>query len=312
MKNIPSLNALRAFEAAARHQSLVKAAEDLFVTQGAISRQVRQLETDLGVVLFERRNRGIFLTPVGEKLKQACQQAFGLLTSTIDELQQTSPITPLVVSCEPTIMMKWLIPNIMTFKKNHPDIEIHLVSGGGHIDFLRNSANLAIRRNDFIWNKSYAAEPLGKEWIGPVCLPDVESRLIAQQPLTLLHTHTRPEAWNDWMSGVKQIIPKQHEHWFEHFYILLEAVMAGHGAGISSIYMIEQELRDKRLSAPYGFIPDGSAYYLIPPNTFKANTPQAIFLEWLKRAFRKTYSQLTNLCHEHTTFCDVCTAHEHE
>ncbi|MDX7998502.1 LysR family transcriptional regulator [Xenorhabdus sp. Reich] len=300
MKKFPSLNSLRVFEVAARYQSLVKAAEDLFVTQGAISRQIRQLETDLDIILFERRNRGIFLTPAGEKLKQACQQAFGMLTLAIDDLQQTSQITPLVVSCEPTIMMKWLIPNLMTFKENNPDIEIHLVSGGGNIDFSRSSAKLAIRRNDFLWDKRYFAERLGREWIGPVCLSDTASRIITHQPLTLLHTHTRPEAWNDWISGANHVISKQNEHWFEHFYISLEAVMAGHGVGISSIYMIEQELRDKRLSAPYGFIPDGSAYYLISPNIFEADTPQAIFLEWLKQAFHATHSQLATLCHDNS------------
>ncbi|MDC9596301.1 LysR family transcriptional regulator [Xenorhabdus anantnagensis] len=297
MKNLPSLNALRVFESAARYQSLVKASEELFVTQGAVSRQIRQLETALGVTLFERRNRGIFLTPAGEKLKQACQQAFGLLTLAIDGLQQTSQLTPLVISCEPTIMMKWLIPKLMAFKADHPDIEIHLVSGGGHINFSRSSVNLAIRRNDFLWDKYYVAERLGREWIGPICLPDAENHVITHQPLTLLHTHTRPEAWNDWMSGVKQIIPKHHEHWFEHFYILLEAVMAGHGVGISSIYMIEQELSDKRISAPYGFIPDGSAYYLISPENFEANTPQTLFLEWLKKAFHETHTRLTDFCH---------------
>ncbi|AOM40036.1 hypothetical protein [Xenorhabdus hominickii] len=99
------------------------------------------------------------------------------------------------------------------------------------------------------------------------------------------------------MSDVKQIIPKQNEHWFEHFYILLEAVMAGHGVGISSIYMIEQELNAKRISAPYGFIPDGSAYYLISPNTFDANTPQAIFLDWLKKTFHETHAKLAYFCH---------------
>ncbi|AOM39981.1 LysR family transcriptional regulator [Xenorhabdus hominickii] len=149
MKELPPLNSLRAFEAAARYQSLVKAAEELCVTQGAVSRQIRRLEAILGITLFERRNRGIFLTPAGEKLKQTCQQAFELLASTLDELQQTSQGTPLIVSCEPTIMMKWLLPNLMKFKENYPDIEIHLVSGGGNIDFSRNSVNLAIRRNDF-------------------------------------------------------------------------------------------------------------------------------------------------------------------
>ncbi|MBD2785537.1 LysR family transcriptional regulator [Xenorhabdus sp. DI] len=297
MKNLPSLNALRVFEAVARYQSLVKAAEELFVTSGAVSRQIRQLETALGVILFERRNRGIFLTSAGEQLKQACQQAFGLMALTIDRLQQTSQLTPLVVSCEPTIMMKWLIPKLITFKVNYPDIEIHLVSGGGYIDFSRSSVNLAIRRNDFLWDRRYVAERLGKEWIGPICLPETENHAITHQPLTLLHTHTRPEAWNDWMSGSKQIIPKQHEHWFEHFYILLEAVMAGHGVGISSIYMIEQELSDKRVSAPYGFIPDGSAYYLISPETFEANTPQSLFLGWLKKAFHDSQTRLADFCH---------------
>jgi hypothetical protein len=107
---VPPLNTLRAFEAAARLQSFVRAAEELHVTHGAVSRQVKQLEATLGVDLFERRNRAVFRTPQGTALLEACSEALGVLGEAVRRLRAPVSAAPLVVSCEPTLAMRWLIP----------------------------------------------------------------------------------------------------------------------------------------------------------------------------------------------------------
>ena len=123
---LPPLNTLRVFEAAARHGSFVRAAQELHVTHGAVSRQIRQLEASLGVDLFERRNRAVFLTPAGDQLHAAATDAFEILTDSIDRIARRAMSSTLVVSCEPTLAMRWLIPRLSRFQARHPAIQVHL------------------------------------------------------------------------------------------------------------------------------------------------------------------------------------------
>ncbi|KKC98288.1 LysR family transcriptional regulator [Photobacterium halotolerans] len=286
---LPSLNALRVFEAAARHQSLVKAAEELCVTQSAVSRQMTQLEGMLGLQLFERRNRGIFLTPQGEQLQAGCQEMFDILKQTLKALTAADNRTPLVVSCEPTIMMKWLIPRLADFQSQHPEIELHLSASGGPIDFRHSQADIAIRRDDFSWNPSDHAAIIGPELTGPVMLTEQwEQRASDTEPVTRLHSQTRPSAWQVWQQRSAQLIPARDEVWFEHFYIMLEAVYAGSGCGMGSIYMVGSDIKNRQLTAPFGFTPDGSSYCLLSPNAIESDERVVALLSWLRRAFQET------------------------
>ncbi|KDM92518.1 LysR family transcriptional regulator [Photobacterium galatheae] len=287
--NLPSLNALRFFEAAARHQSLVKAADELCVTQSAVSRQIKQLESVLGVTLFERRNRGIFLTKDGVKLRTACHEMLAILKNALKELNTEGNQAPLVVSCEPTIMMKWLIPRLADFKAAHPEIELHLSASGGPIDFVKSQADIAIRRNDFNWKADYHAEPIGPELMGPVILAEKYANgEVLSGSVTTLHTKTRPDAWAEWQQRTNQPVISSDDIWFEHFYIMLEAVHAGSGYGLSSIYMVGSDIRNGQLAAPCGFIPDDSFYYLLSPHAIEADERVGIFLNWLREAFAAT------------------------
>lgn len=287
--NLPSLNTLRVFEAAARHQSLVKAADELCVTQSAVSRQIKQLESVLGVILFERRNRGIFLTPEGQKLKTACHEMLSILKNTLRELKAEESQSPLVISCEPTIMMKWLIPRLADFKAAHPDIQLHLNASGGPIDFVKSQTDVAIRRNDFNWKQGYHAELIGPEYVGPVVLAEqfVQGEAFAS-PTTLLHTKSRPMAWADWQHQANLTLNVAEDVWFEHFYIMLEAVQAGGGYGLSSVYMVGNDIKHQRLVAPAGFIADGSSYYLLSPIAIEADERVAALLNWLRQEMAAT------------------------
>ncbi|AEI81402.1 transcriptional regulator LysR family [Cupriavidus necator N-1] len=164
---------IRFFEAAARHESFVRAAEELHLTHGAVSRQIRQLEDTLGVALFERRNRGVFLTEAGRTLFAASTQSMEVLAGAAARIRTQPPGRALVLSCEPTIAMRWLIPRLPRFAARHPDIPLHLMAAGGPIDFTRSGADLALRRNDFAFDARWHAREVAQERVGPVCRPSL-------------------------------------------------------------------------------------------------------------------------------------------
>jgi LysR family transcriptional regulator, glycine cleavage system transcriptional activator len=159
---LPNLLALRAFEAAARLGHFGKAGDELFVTHSAVSRHVRALEKDLGVTLFERRNRAVFLTDPGKRLLETTKLAFQQIADTTAELRADLP-APLVVSCEPTLTQRWLIPRLPAFQSLHPDVTIHVQAAGGPVKLVRDRIDLAIRRNDFTWAPDVHAETIVEE-----------------------------------------------------------------------------------------------------------------------------------------------------
>lgn len=160
---LPSLFALRCFESAARLQSFARAADELHLTPGAISRAVRLLEEDLGVGLFERRSRRVFLTDAGTRLAKAVSEGFGGIGQAVRALRADARrARSLVLSCEPTLLMRWLIPRWSDFQACHPGLDIHLVAGGGAFSF-DHGIDLAIRRDDFPRPDAYHAQTLFME-----------------------------------------------------------------------------------------------------------------------------------------------------
>jgi LysR family glycine cleavage system transcriptional activator len=293
---IPSLNALRVFEAAARHLSLIRASEELFVTQGAVSRQIKQLEESIGVLLFERRNRAIFLTREGELLKNTCQEMLAQLALTLQKLKGNPYDRPLVVSCEPTIAMRWLIPRLSDFHTRYPAIQLHLFTAGGVVDFQGGHIDLAIRRNDFNWGKDCYSEEIGQEKVGPVCVPEqLQNGQINLEQSRLLHTRTRPDAWAGWGVLAQQGVMSHQNSYFEHFYLSLQAATAGLGVAIASAYMIEEELKNGRLIAPYGLVADGSSYVVLSAEPFAQDERRLVFLDWLRQEFQKSDEILGHL-----------------
>jgi len=255
---------LYCFNAVARAGSLVKAAAAMHLTHGAVSHQVKALEAALGARLFEKYGRGLVLTDAGQSLSQATYSAFSELEHALARVSDSTE-SPLVVSCEPTIAMKWLIPQLSDFYRRYPHIPIHLHTAGGPVDFERNRIDLAIRRNDFNWDGSVAAEKLCDEWIAPVCSPAtaVSSSTMVLSEHRLLHTVRRPLAWADWSrsSGVEARSDKNET--FEYFHLSLQAAEAGLGIAIGSILMISEDVRQERLTAPFGYVKDGTAYFIL-------------------------------------------------
>lgn len=284
---LPSLNGLRCFAVAAEFESFSRAADHLHLTHGAISRAIRLLEEDLGVALFERRSRRVFLTDAGRKLALAVQEGFATIQKACRDLRDRTANRPLTVSCEPTLLMRWLIPRLPGFQAAKPQIPVHLVAGGGPVELGR-GIDLAIRRNDFAWPTHYHARPLFEEQTGPVCRADRLDQFVAidgqlKADALRLHSRTRPDAWINWLSlsghdphaGPAQI--------FEHFYFSLQAAAAGIGIAIGPKRLVEDDIASGILTAPFGFIADGSSYHLLAPEAPATGSPEALFGDWLER-----------------------------
>ncbi|WP_097304752.1 LysR substrate-binding domain-containing protein [Pseudomonas chlororaphis] len=288
-RRLPPLSALRCFEAAARLESFTRAGEALHLTHGAISRAVRALEEDLGTQLFERRSHRVFLTEAGRELLHSVEHAFDLIDAAARKLRTPDKAATLVLSCEPTLLMRWLIPRIPAFFAAHPDIPLQLVAGGGPFAFAQ-GIDLAIRRNDFPWQPHTHAQWLFDEAIGPVCRPEQATHWArnaagtAQLSSTAprLHSATRAQAWEQWLTlkGMEQAPGK--EQVFEHFYFSLQAAVAGLGLAIAPWQLVRDDLESGLLVAPFGFIADDSAYFLLSPEAIDPDSAVARLLDWLR------------------------------
>lgn len=285
---LPPLGGLRCFEAAARLGSFSRAAEELHLTHGAISRAVRSLEDALGVTLFERRNQRVHLTEAGATLRDAAASAFDGLAAAVHALRSTPRSPVLVLSCEPTLLMRWLIPRLPSLHALHPRIALQLVAGGGPVGF--GEVDLAIRRDDFERDARVHAQFLFEERIGPVCSPRLSAQVVSgtgarlrlRARATRLHSATRPGAWSDWARASGRDLAEAPSQRFEHFYFSLQAASAGVGVAIGPWQLVRDEIDAGLLEAPFGFVADGSAYHLLSPAPIAPDSDAAHLLDWLR------------------------------
>ncbi len=281
---LPPLVALRAFEAAARHLSFTRAAQELGVTHGAISHQVRGLEAYLGFALFRRLPRRLVLTEAGEALFTKVCTAFDLLEMTTVQVMAAYTKRPLVVSCIATFSMRWLMPRLHQFKARHPDIDIHLCAPDSPVEFPRDDITVSIRTGRSDWPEDIVQEAFLDEEFGPVCPEDLHYH-------TLLHTDTRKHAWHAWLrlTGVTGVDPTAGQR-FETFYFLLQAAVSGFGVAIGPHPLVADDVAAGRLVAPFGFVPNGLSMYVSYPKA-RATDPQVVaFRDWLLEAGRASPS----------------------
>lgn len=285
-RSLPPLNALRAFEAFARHGRMTLAADELCVTHGAISRQIRQLEDHLGAALTEGPRTRLVLTPAGVKLAQA-------LTAAFDQIDAAIPRAPdaadraLVVSCLPTFAMKWLIPRLPGFVAAHPDIPVSIVESNGPFDFRADGVDLAIRMRlpDSPPSTDADVTPFLKHYVGPVLSPPLAARagnLGALAALPRLHTRTFTESWVEWEAAAGQTLPPAAvNREFDHYFYMLEAAAAGLGVAVSPWAFVEGDLAAGRLVAPLGLIPGQAEVCALTPRG-KATKAARRFRDWLR------------------------------
>ena len=169
-----SLNALRAFEATARLRSFSAAADELSVTHGAVSRQVRMLEDTLGLPLLTRNARGTEPTAEGQRLAEGLARGFQSIQASVELLKPG----PLTLSCSESIMMYWLLPRLARFQEDNPDVQLRFNTGAGAVDFVRDNVSVAIRLSTIEPPRDAIRTDVVTEWIGPVCAP---------QYLSLIH-----------------------------------------------------------------------------------------------------------------------------
>jgi len=260
---IPSLDDLRAFETTARLGTVRLAADSLALTHGAVSRRITKLSEDLGFKLFEKSGRGLRLTTAGETLNLTLGRFFTELATTVEGLRAANvQQNALVLSCEPSIAMRWLIPRLPNFHSAHPEIALHLSVGGGPVEFRRDRVDLAIRRLDFGLPDAWHVRRLFPEKVGPVMSPQLMPAF-ASGEYVALGSKTRPDAWSHWLS-IHSSVPRPREiRFYDHHFLIVEAAAAGLGVALSPLVLATDDIERERLIAPAGFDLDGSHYGLI-------------------------------------------------
>ena len=292
-RRLPPLKALPAFEEAARHLSFSAAARELNLTHGAISRQMKSLETHLGVRLFRRLNRRVELTEAGVAFLPAARTALDVVEASAARLSTATRQGPLVVSCLPTFMMRWLIPRLYDFNARHPAIDVRLSASSAPVDFAREGVDVAIRIGAGPWPEGIEAHAFMNEEIGPVCSPALAQRRKLRRPAdlgqhTLLHTETRADAWPDWLARSRTAtIDASMGQRFEHFYFLLEAAVAGLGVAVAPRPLVMEDLKLGRLVAPFGFVRSGRQYCLLYPTELAGLAKVRTFRSWIDKARRR-------------------------
>ena len=293
--DLPPLNALRAFEATARLNSVSQAAEQLHVTHGAVSRQLKVLEEHLGVSLFVKEGRGLKLTDAGIRLRDASAEAFERLRTVCAELTQSTADAPFVLGCSGSLLARWFIPRLGRLNADLPDLRLHLSAGEGDLDPRRPGLDALLVFAEPPWPADMQVFELASERIGPVMSPRFAGyerlKAASAEALlneSLLHTTSRPQAWPVWaqQSGLNAGALKFGQG-FEHLYYLLEAAVAGLGVAIAPEPLVIEDLKAGRLVAPWGFSETPAQLALWLPKRAADGRARQL-AQWLKNELRQT------------------------
>jgi LysR family glycine cleavage system transcriptional activator len=286
MDPLPPLNALRSFEAAARQLSFTRAAQELHVTQTAVSHQMRLLEEHLGVRLFLRLPRRLVLTSEGRAYARELGRVFERIGDATAALQAQPRREVLAVTSLPSLAARWLVPRVGGFLDAHPQIDLRLVATERAVDFTRESVDLGIRWGYGRWAGLHSEKLMDDECF-PVCSPAVLPRrrrlaLSDLQRLTLLHDDS-PDDWRRWLRAAGAAgVDAERGHVCTDASLTLQLAVAGRGIALGRRVLVERELADGQLVRPFSWsIPSDPAYYLVAsPHT--ADLPRVrAFRDWL-------------------------------
>lgn len=301
---LPPLGALRAFEAAARLGRMTAAAEELSVTPGAISRQVRQLEQHLGVPLFDGSKARPTLTPAAHVLQPVLTNAFAHIADAVREVSDHSR-GPLDVACFSTFTVKWLIPRLFDFQAQHPGIEVRLRTTDASTDEAhRTHGDLVITAEEATGALDALTEQrLFPEHLGPVLSPELAQRVVLRLPADaadpallpaplVLRTRTRRNAWAMWGAAAGAAGPalSQAGPEFEHYYFTLEAAVRGLGVAVAPWHLVMDDVQAGRLVAPLGFVASGYDYLV--RRRAPAHPRADVFCAWLQAQAEATAKPL--------------------
>jgi LysR family glycine cleavage system transcriptional activator len=294
---LPSLNGLRAFEAAARHLSFTHAAAELNVTQTAISHQIRRLEEELGIRLFVRQNRALALTPQARDYLPGVRAAFNDLRLATDRLQRKGNDRVLTISTLASLAAKWLLPRLSAFQEVHPDIDVRITTSTALVDFNGGDVDAAIRYGRGQW-PGLRADWLTADQVFPVCSPAL---LAGERPLrspedlahhTLLHSSGGyDDDWRLWLTaaGLPANISRQPGLSFDMIFMTLQAAIDGLGVAVGRTTYVEGDLAKGRLVVPFDIrLPADAGFYLVSPEATADAPKLAAFRAWLLASAAKS------------------------
>jgi len=298
-RSLPPLNALRAFETAARHMSISVAANELRVTPAAVSHQIRILEDHVGLPLFMRNGRGLALTDAGAAGLRDLREGFARLCAAMDAIDSLGEAGVLSVSVAPSFAAKWLLPRLGSFQSAHAEIDVHVSASMQLVDFVKDGVDIAIR---------YGAgrySDVAVESVVPVCSPEFlreHGPFYAPSDLveaTLLHDDSPDNDpscpnWEMWLSaaGAKHI-DAAREPRFNQSSLVIEAAILGRGVGLAKTALAARDLRQGRLVQPFlSQVKVDFAYYIVAPRA-KLNLPKVShFIDWLRTEAASDLPQL--------------------
>ena len=277
------LNALRAFEAAARQLSFTRAGLELRVTQAAVSHQVKGLEATLGVSLFRRLPRGLALTEEGEALLPVLSDAFRRIGAALERFEGGRLREVLTLGAVGTFVTGWLLPRLADFRAAHPFVDLRLLTNNNRVDLAGEGLDCAIRFGDGAWHGTRATRLLAAP-LSPLCAPDLARRLRAPADLareTLLRSY-RTDEWTRWFAAAAGLpAPAIRGPVFDSSLTMAEAAVQGAGVALLPARMFGHELRQGRLARPFAAEVTLGAYWLARLGS-RAETPaMAAFRAWL-------------------------------
>ena len=303
-RRLPPLNALKAFEAAARHESFTRAAEELCVTQGAVSHQVKALEIELGLKLFNRERQRLIITEAGRGYLTVVRDAFDRIASGTERLLQRQSGGALTVTTSPNFAAKWLVHRMGRFAEAHPDIDLRVSASPQHIDFAREDIDLAIRHGDGTAPGLHVMR-LCAETLFPVCSPKLlTGRNALRTPadlrrFPLLHVDDR-QSWNQWgqwldFAGVRDI-DLAHGPVLSQVSMAIDAAVDGQGVALARTALAAWDLIGGRLVRPFDLeMPVPFAYWIVCPKPSAKLAKIVAFTDWLIAEAAEDSRQLERL-----------------
>ncbi len=290
---LPSLNGLRAFEAAARHLSFTLAAAELNVTQTAISHQIKRLEEELGLRLFVRKNRTLALTPKAKDYLPGVRAAFNDLRLATDRLRRKDEDNVLTVSTLASHAAKWLLPRLSSFQETHPGIDVRITTSTSLVDFGGGDVDAAIRYGRGHW-PGVRAQWLMADELFPVCSPALlkgDRPLACPQDLahyTLLHSSGGyDDDWRQWLTaaGLPTDISKQPGLSFDLIFMTVQAAIDGIGVAMGRTSYVQDDIAKGRLVVPFKIaLPADAGFYLVSPEASDDPPKLKLFRQWLLAA----------------------------
>lgn len=280
------LNALRAFEASARHLSFTRAADELNVTQTAVSAHVKQLEARLGLALFRRLPRGLALTDEGIALLPVLSESFERMGAVLGRFQGGRLREPLHVAAVGTFAVGWLLPRLEDFRAAHPFVDLRLATNNNRVDIAGEGLDYAIRFGDGAWHGT-EAEPLMEAPLAPVCAPPLAPRLRAPADLmheTLLRSY-RADEWPRWFAAAGVPAPAVLSGpVFDSSLTMAAAAVQGAGVALLPPSMVGGELRQERLVQPFAVEVATGRYWLTRLKSRAPTPAMSAFRDWLLQA----------------------------